>query len=185
MAAVFPIVSLCGSAGALSSYIEFLRIMPPNSGMAFVILTHRRLGNPCWLVQILPRVTQMPVEEIEDGTVLHPDCVYVIPAGYDLTLDGEAFSLAPASVSHGWPNTFDLFLSSVARWTLKRSITVILSGESNDGSAALAELTATGGTNYAQADARFSGMSDSAIRTGKVDFVGSPAEIGAAISAIA
>jgi two-component system, chemotaxis family, CheB/CheR fusion protein len=182
MASEFRIVSLCGSAGALSSYIQFLQLIPRNCGMAFVVLTHRRMGNPSLLVRILSGVTHMRVEEIENGTVLRPDCVYVIPAGQDLTTDGYAFRLAPASVRYGWLNTFDLFLLSVARKTFKRALTVIFSGDARDGSAALAELRVSGGTNYAEADAEFSSMPRSAILTGNVDFVGSPAEIAAAIS---
>jgi two-component system, chemotaxis family, CheB/CheR fusion protein len=184
MAADFRIVSLCGSVGALRSYVELLRLIPQRTGMAFVILTHRRSGNPCWLVPILSRVTHMQVQEIESGMVLEPDCVYVIPSGKDLTTDGTAFSLAPASVSHGRLNTFDLFLRSLARTTFRRAITVILSGNARDGSAALAELRASGGRNYAEAQAEFSGMPSSAIQTGEVDFVGSPAEIAAAISSL-
>jgi len=182
MAADFRIVTLCGSAGALPSYSQFLQLVPQDCGMAFVVLTHRRNG-PCWLVPILSRITSMPVEEIESGTILRPNHVYVIPVGKDLTTDGRAFWLAPTTVRYGLPNTFDLFLSSVARWTRKRAVTVILSGEASDGSAALAELRASGGINYVEGDARFSSMPDSAIRTGKVDFVGSPAEIAAAIFA--
>lgn len=183
MAADFRIVSLCGSAGALSPYIEFLRHIPRRSGMAFVVLTHRRLGNSCRLVEILTRVTDMRVEEIKSGTVLCPNCVYVIPAGKDLTTDGSVFCLAPASVRYGRCNTFDLFLFSVARKTLKRAITIILSGHAQDGSAALAELRMSGGTNYAQSNAEYSSMPRSAIRTGNIDFSGTPAEIAAAIAA--
>lgn len=185
MAGNFRIVSLCGSAGALSSYIEFLQLMPMDCGMSFVVLTHRRSGSPCWLVHILSRATHMRVKEIENGTVLHPNCVYVIPSGKDLTTDGKAFWLAPASVKYGRRNTFDLFLSSVARKTLKRAITVIFSGQARDGSDALAELRMSGGTNYAQTNAEHSSMPCSAIRTGNIDFAGTPAEIAAAIFALA
>lgn len=181
MAADFQIVSLCGSAGALPAYIEFLQFIPRNCGMAFVVPTHRRTGNPCQLVQILSRVTDMQVEEIENGMALEPNRVYVIPVGKDLTTDGKAFLLVPASVTYGWLNTFDIFLRSIARSTLGRAITVILSGDAQDGSAALAELRLSGGVNYVQANAEISSMPRSAVRTSKVDFIGSPAEIAMAI----
>lgn len=63
MATDFRIVSLCGSAGALQAYVEIIRAVPIDSGMAFVVLTHRRIESPCWLVQILSRETGMHVEE--------------------------------------------------------------------------------------------------------------------------
>lgn len=173
----FRIVTLCGSAGALSAYVEILRAVPAHSGMAFVVLTHRRIETPCWLVQILSHETGMHVEEIADGMVLHPDSVYIGPAGMDLTTDGDALWLAPASKLKGWPNTFDLFLNSVAQNTLGRAVTVILSGQAKDGSAALELLKTNGGMNYAQSDASSDSMPRSAIATGNVDYVGSPGEI--------
>ena len=104
MSTEFRIVSLCGSAGALPAYIEILKAMPVDSGMAFVVLTHRRMGTPCWLVDILSRVTRMKVGEIAEGCIFKPNQVYVIPAGEDLTIDGETFSLVPAATVNGWPD---------------------------------------------------------------------------------
>jgi two-component system, chemotaxis family, protein-glutamate methylesterase/glutaminase len=177
----FRIVSLCGSAGALSAYMKIIHAVPTDSGMAFIVLTHRRMEYPCWLVQILSNQTRMHVEEIVDGTILQPNSVYVIPAGKDLTTDGEVFWLAPASKIKGWPNTFDLFLNSMAQNALGRAVTVILSGLAKDGSAALEMLKTSGGMNYAQANASSQSMPRSAIATGNIDFVGSPEEIVAAI----
>jgi two-component system CheB/CheR fusion protein len=151
--------------------------------MAFVVLTRRRIGNPCWLVPILSNITHMQVKEIVNGMVLQPNCVHVIPAGNDLTTDGEAFWLAPAPIRYGGRSTFDLFLRSLARSTLKRATTVVLSGAAEDGSAVLAELRVGGGMNYAQAGAEYPSMPRSAIRTGEIDFIGSPAEIATAIIA--
>ena len=181
MSTEFRIVSLCGSAGALPAYIEILKAMPVDSGMAFVVLTHRRMGMPCWLVDILSRVTRMQVGEIAEGCIFKPNQVYVIPAGEDLTTDGETFSLVPATTVSGWPDAFDIYLESVARTTHLRAVTVILSGMSEDGSAALKHLRKSGGLNYAQADAPSRGMPESAVRTGMVDYVGSPEEIAAVI----
>lgn len=181
MAPDFRIVSLCGSAGALSAYVEILRAVPVDSGMAFVVLTHRRIENPCCLVQILSHETRMHVQMIADGMILRPDCVYIGPAGMDLTTDGEALWLAPASKLRGWPNTFDIFLNSVAQSMLDRAVTVILSGMAKDGSAALEVLKTNGGMNYAQVNASSISMPQSAMATGQVDYMGSPAEIMAAI----
>jgi len=181
MAATFQIVSLCGSAGALDAYVEILRAATADSGMAFVILTHRRAGTPSRLLEILSRVTSMPVVEIEDGTVLKPNRVYLCPAGMDVTIDGEAFQVVPSVKSFGWPNTFDLYLRSVALETRDRAIVVILSGMSADGSAPLKELKASGGKIYAQTDATAGWMPQNAINTGNVDFKGTPAQIIASI----
>jgi chemotaxis response regulator CheB len=181
MSAKFKIVSLCGSAGALSAYIAFLKAMPVDSGMTFVVLTHRRIDTPCWLVEIFSRITTMPVEEIVDGSTFEPNRIYVIPAGQDLTIDGDAFRLVPARTVWGWPDGFDIYLESVARTTNRRALTVILSGLATDGSAFLRKLRQSGGLNYAQNDAPTPEMPNSAIQTGMIDYAGSSEQIAAVI----
>jgi two-component system CheB/CheR fusion protein len=181
MSARFRIVTLCGSLGALPAYIEFLREIPADSGMAFVVLTHRRKDTPCWLVDILSRITPMLVEEIVNGTTFEPNRVYVMPAGQDLTIDGLRFCLVPATIARGWPNAFDIYLRSVAVTTYQRALTVILSGMAKDGSASLEGLRDSGGINYAQFGGVSPSMPKSAIETGMVDYIGTAMEIAKAI----
>jgi two-component system, chemotaxis family, CheB/CheR fusion protein len=180
----FRIVTLCGSKGALSAYIKILALVPRDSGMVFVVLTHRRASRPCNLVGILSTITEMPVQEIKNFSVLLPDHVYVIPPGKDLTTDGAVFRLAPTSITYGWPNGFDLFLTSLAENTHGRSVTIILSGMAEDGSAALGKLRLNGGLAFAQSDAEVSSMPARAVRTGNVDYFCSAADIGVLISAL-
>jgi len=177
----FRIVSLCGSAGALEAFIEFLKVIPRDSGMTFVVLTHRRDVGPSYLVEILSRATPMRVEVIKDGCMLRPNRVYVTPAAKDVTTDGISFSLAEPHITRGLPNTFDIWLSSVGDTAGRPAATVILSGMASDGSASLAKLKGCGGSNYAQYDAATPEMPQAAIDTGMIDYIGSAAEIAVAI----
>lgn len=180
--AQFRIVTLCGSSGALTAYVEILHSMAVDTGMAFVVLTHRRDSKRGrYLIEILSRATPMHVEEILDGTIIQPNRVYTNPPGQEVTTDGDTFWLDPLTRMRGLPNTFDIFLASVAQNTRDRAITVILSGLAQDGSDALESLQNSGGCNYAQRNAECASMPDSAISTGFVDCVGTPAEIVAAI----
>ncbi len=181
----FRVVCLCGSAGALSAYIEILRDMPIDTGMAFLVLTHRRVDRPCWLPEIIARTTRMSVQQVEDGTVFIPNHIYVMPPGTSMTTDGSALALAPGSPLLGWPHTFDIFLRSLAQSTHRRAVAVILSGMAGDGSAALDAIRTSGGVTFAQTGAAYSSMPDSAIETGKVDFSGSASEISARIASLA
>src|SRR5262249_44973469 len=180
----FPIVALCGSKGALSAYIQILQTVPPDSGMAFVVLTHRRAGRACHLVELISAVTGMPVEEIKNGSVLLPNHVYVIPAGKDLTTDGTVFRLSPMSTVYGSPDGFNIFLNSLGQNTHRRAVTVILSGMADDGSAALGVLRLNGGLTFAQTDAEVSSMPTSAIATGNVDYGCSAPDIGVLIATL-
>ena len=63
----FRVVCLGGSAGGLQAYMDILRSLPANTGMAFVIAPHRALENAHLLPQLLSTVTKMPVLEVEQG----------------------------------------------------------------------------------------------------------------------
>src|SRR5512132_3672975 len=80
----FPIVGIGASAGGLEAFTEFLRRMPADSGMAFVLIQHLDPTHPSALAETLARSVQIPVQEIDDGMPLEPDHVYVIPANADV-----------------------------------------------------------------------------------------------------
>lgn len=82
----FPIVGIGASVGGLVALEQLLPHMPPNSGMAFVVVQHldpHREGMP---VELLQRRTIMPVVEAQDQMRVEPDHVYVIPPGSDLAV---------------------------------------------------------------------------------------------------
>jgi two-component system CheB/CheR fusion protein len=159
-------------------------MVPHDSGMAFVVLTHRRAGSTSLLVELLSSATKMPVQQIKNHSRLLPNRVYVIPAGKDLTTNGFVFRLVPMSNVRRWPDGFDIFLTSLAKNTNNRAVTIILSGKASDGSAALGELRHHGGVAFAQSDAIVSSMPANAVATGNIDYFCSAANIGALVSAL-
>src|SRR5690242_3531213 len=75
----FPVVAIGASAGGLEAFTELLRGLPADTGMAFVLIQHLSPDHESMLARLLSRETAMPVSEVEDGTVLAPNQVYVIP----------------------------------------------------------------------------------------------------------
>jgi chemotaxis response regulator CheB len=49
----FRIVTLCESAGALNAYLQVLKTLPHDSGMEFVVLTHRPACSTSQPVEVL------------------------------------------------------------------------------------------------------------------------------------
>jgi len=174
----FRVVCLGGSAGGLEAYMAILRHMPADTGMAFVIAPHRSSENSGLLPQILASVTTMPVIEVQDGMILAPNRVYIMPPHLEMTVKNDQFSLQPPRKPFGWPITISVFLLSLAEAYGQRAIAVILSGLDHDGSTALKPIKAAGGTTFAQSNAAFSDMPHNAVETGHVDFILSPVEIG-------
>jgi two-component system CheB/CheR fusion protein len=177
----FRVVCLAGSAGGLEAYKDILRHMPAATGMAFVLAAHRGLEKASLLPQVLASVTTMALIEVEEGMLLEPNHIYLMPPHTEMTVKNEKFALQPPRKSHGWPTTISLFLISLAEAYGQRAIAVILSGAGHDGSSALQAFKAAGGVTFAQSDAQFSDMPLNAVETGYVDFTLSSTEIAKAL----
>jgi len=182
----FPVVCVGGSAGGLDAYIRLLRNLPPDLGVAIVIVNHLRTV-ATRLHEILPRFTAMPVELITERLLIQPNHVFIIPAQRDLhVLNGE-FRLKPISKPRGWPDVITVFLRSLTKHWDGKLVAVIVSGYDGDGAAALCGIKEVGGITMAQKleTAGQPDMPESAIESGCVDFVLSPEEIAHKLSRIA
>jgi two-component system CheB/CheR fusion protein len=73
------VVGIGASAGGLQAYTELLESLPPNTGMAFVIVQHLAAEHESLLATLLSRATPMPVVEVHDEPRVEPNCIYVIP----------------------------------------------------------------------------------------------------------
>ncbi len=182
----FPVVGVGASAGGLEAFTQMLGALPVDTGMAFVLVQHLAPKHASLLASLLSRTTAMPVAEIADGVRVEPDHVYVIPPDCDLVMAGGCLELIPREAPRGQHHPIDLFLRSLAAERRERAIGVILSGNATDGTLGLQEVKAEGGITFAQdGTAQQGSMPRSAVATGCVDFVLSPAAIGREIGRIA
>jgi two-component system CheB/CheR fusion protein len=169
----FPTVGIGASAGGLEALENFLRHVPRNSGMAFVIVQHLDPTRTGIMAELLQRATGMKVIQVKDRTRVQPNCVYVIPPNKDMSiLHGVLHLLEPAS-PRGLRLPIDLFLRSLAQDQKEHSIGVILSGMGSDGTLGLRAIKEKGGLVLVQdpATAKFDGMPRSAINSGLSDIV--------------
>jgi chemotaxis response regulator CheB len=174
----FPIVCVGGSAGGLDAYIQLLQSLPPDMGVAIVIVNHIT-SMPTHLHEVLPRFTSMPVDLITDRLVIEPNHVFIIPENRDLHVANGAFRLMPISKPRGWPDVITVFLHSLADYWEGKIIAVIVSGYDGDGAAALRGIKDVGGITIAQKldTAKQPDMPESAIESGFIDLVLSPKDI--------
>jgi two-component system, chemotaxis family, CheB/CheR fusion protein len=172
-----PIVGIGASAGGLEALELFLRNVPPNSGLAFVIVQHLDPTQKSSMVELLQRNTAMKVLRVEDRTPVQPACVYVIPPNKDMSILHGTLYLLERNVTHGISLPIDHFFRSLADDQQDRSIGVILSGMGSDGTLGLRAIKEKGGVSLVQepASAKFDSMPKSARDAGLADFV-APAE---------
>lgn len=183
--AAFPIVGIGASAGGLAALEQFLSHVPPQCGMAIVVVQHRDPHSEGMLVELLQRQTPMPVVQAQDQMPVEPDHVYVIPPGWDLSLMHGVLHLFEPTEARGLRQPIDFFFKSLADDRQHNSIGVILSGMGSDGTIGLRAIRQAGGASFAQApaSAQFDSMPRSAIDADVVDAVAPAEELPAKVIA--
>lgn len=90
----FFIVAIGASAGGLQSLESFFATIPTDTAAAFVVVQHLSPNFRSLTPDILQRHTDLPIQVMEEGNLVHPQQVYVLPAGYTATLDGRRLRLS-------------------------------------------------------------------------------------------
>jgi two-component system, chemotaxis family, CheB/CheR fusion protein len=178
------VVGIGASAGGLNAFTALLGALPPDTGMAFVVVQHLAPSHESALATLLSRVTQMPVIEVQDDPRMEPNTIYVIPPNKSLIMEDGHLGLEdrPAGVHLA----VDIFFEALAKSHGPRAIGVVLSGSGSDGMKGVAAIKAAGGITFAQdGSAQHSSMPQGAVSTGCVDLVLPPEGIAAELAKLA
>ena len=170
----FAVVGVGASAGGLEAFGEFLKLMSPKSGMAFVFILHLPPDHHSLVAEVLSRHTQMRVMEAADGMQVEPDHVYVIAPAHVLTIkDGRLHWGPRLGGSRAANRPVDDFFKSLAQEQRERAIAIIMSGMGSNGSAGTQAIKAVGGMCIAQdpESAQFPSMPRHLIDAGYADFI--------------
>ena len=182
----FHIVAIGASAGGLESLERLFSGLPPDTGLAFVVLQHLSPDFKSLMDELLSRRTQMRIRLAEDGMAVEPNHVYLLPPMKEMIIRQRRLLLNDKDPRHGLALPIDLFFRSLAQDAGARAVGVVLSGSGSDGSRGVQEISRAGGTVLCQTPdtAQFNGMPLSAMRTGHVDHVLPPEEIAVALAAL-
>ncbi|MFZ4524149.1 MAG: chemotaxis protein CheB [Chlorobium sp.] len=169
----FPIVGIGASAGGLEALEIFLKKIPAKCGVAFVIVQHLDPSRKDMMVELLQRVTALPVVQVIDRLKIEPDHVYIIPPNRDMSLLHGILHLLEPLGHRGLRLPVDFFFRSLADDLQEQSIGVILSGMGSDGSLGLRAIKEKGGGIFVQepSSSKFDGMPRSAIDLCPVDVI--------------
>lgn len=181
--ALFPIIGIGASAGGLEALEAFLTRVPADSGAAYIVVQHLDPTHKDMLVELLQRVSHLPVLQVTDGIEVKPDHCYIIPPNRDMSILHGTLHLLPQVQKRGLTLPIDFFLRSLAEDQHERAIAVILSGMGADGTLGVRAIKEHEGAVFVQAldSARFDGMPRSAIETGLADVVAPIEELPARI----
>lgn len=166
-------VGIGASAGGLEAIESFFTNMPANSSMAFIVVQHLSPDYKSLMVELLSKKTPMPVHRAEDGMLVRPNNVYLIPPKKNLTIFHGALLLSEQDHTKGINLPIDVFLRSLAEDQAEKAVAIILSGTGSDGMRGVRTVKECGGIVMVQDEesAKFDGMPRAAISTGLADFI--------------
>jgi two-component system CheB/CheR fusion protein len=180
------LVGIGASAGGLEALSALISALPANLGLSYVVIQHLSPTHRSMMVQLLGRETAMAVRDVENGLQPEPNVVYVAPASHNVTVAEGRLHLSEAKRDAVPKPSVNVFFSSLAAEKGEDAIGVVLSGTGSDGTAGIREIKAAGGFTFAQdpASAKYSGMPQSAIESGCVDWTLTPEGIAVEIARI-
>ena len=167
------IVGIGASAGGFDAIRELLRAIPPDSGLAFVVIQHLDPTRESLAAELLGKISAMAVAQAAEGVRVEPDHVYTNPPGQDILIRHGKLHLAPPDARRSARLPIDRFFRSLGDDQHERAIGIILSGNGADGAVGFRSIVREGGLVLAQQPetAQFDGMPRSAITTGLVSAV--------------
>ncbi len=162
------IVGIGASAGGFDAIREFLRTMPADAGLAFVVIQHLDPGRKSHASELLGKCTSMPVVQAEEGMRVEPNHVYTNPPDKYVLIRGGTLYLAVPEPRRDRRLSIDHFFHALGADQHERAIGIILSGSGADGAVGLRSIVREGGLVIVQQPetAQFDGMPRSAINTG-------------------
>jgi len=172
-------VGIGASAGGFEALEVFFGRMPPESGMAFIVVMHQPLHYVSLLPELLGRCTTMRVLAAADGMTIAPNSVYIAPASAYLSIrHATLYHLEPpAGASLHLP--IDTLFRALADDQEAQAVCIVLSGTGTDGTVGLRAIKGAGGMSMVQdvQSAKYDGMLRSALATGLVDYVLPPSDM--------
>ena len=186
-ALMYPVVGFGASAGGLQAFREVLENLDPNTGMAYVLVTHLAPDQRSFMSEIVERYTHMPVLSVEDGQRPAQNHLYVLQPNQAVTIREGLFRVEARPSGERIPRTIDKFFYSLASDQKNHAIGVVLSGADSDGALGLKAIKGEGGIALVQSPdtAQHSGMPRSSIASDHVDLVLPPAEIAVELGRLA
>jgi two-component system CheB/CheR fusion protein len=179
------IVGIGASAGGFEAYSQFFAQLPPDTGMAFIVVQHLDPVHASILPELLAKMTRMSVKQVTEAMTIKANEVYVISPNTDIAVSHGSLKITTRGDKRPFM-TIDHLLRSLAEDQKDRAVGLLFSGTSSDGALGIEAIKHAGGITFAQDEgsARYSFMPKAAIATGCVDFILNPGDMAQELAKI-
>jgi two-component system CheB/CheR fusion protein len=161
----FYIAAIGVSAGGMEPLHAFFSQIPPDSGIAFVVIPHLNRDYVSIADKLLAKHTTMPVWWASQGQEVKPNCIYMLPINKMMTIENGYLQLQDRQVLDLSNWAVNIFFKSLAKGEKAYAIGIILSGAGSDGTQGAIAIHNEQGLVMVQdpQTAEFTGMPESAI----------------------
>ncbi len=168
-----PVVGIGASAGGLEAFETFVKALPDDFGIAYVLVVHLDPSHPSILPEIIQKKTKMKVSQVTDNMKIMPNQVFIIPPNRDLAIFKGRLKLLEFQTPRGMKLPIDTFFRSLAEDQGNKATAIILSGTGTDGTLGIRAIKGEAGMVIVQdpKSAKYDGMPQSAIASGLADYI--------------
>lgn len=180
------VVGIGSSAGGLEALQIMFANLPEIANCSYVIAQHLSPTHRSMMVDLLSRITNIPVIGVKNGMIIKAKTIYMTPENTDIYISDGKLYLKSIEQAFGPKPSVNTLFGTLAADFKEKAIGVILSGTGSDGAYGVRAIKAEGGITIAQSPntAKYDGMPLSAINTGKVDLVASIDKMSSEIESI-
>jgi two-component system, chemotaxis family, CheB/CheR fusion protein len=179
------IVGIGASAGGLEALEQLFDALPPDTGMAFVVVQHLSPDFRSLMDELISRHSEMPVVIAEDNMPVRANHIYLMPPRKQMIIRDRHLVLTDKE-PQAFTLPIDTFFRSLAQDIGEQAVAIVLSGSGSDGSRGVVEIKRAGGLVLAEtaASAKFDSMPLSAAATGVVDHTHAPRDLARVLCGI-
>jgi len=124
-------IAIGASAGGMEA-IHTLFDHTLTDAVSYVIIQHLSPNYKSFMAELLVKHSKLKIFKVESGMEVVSNCVYVLPEGKNMTIEGGKLMLTDRVEST--PNSaIDIFFNSLAEDQGNKSIGIVLSGNGSDG----------------------------------------------------
>jgi two-component system, chemotaxis family, CheB/CheR fusion protein len=180
------IVGIGASAGGLEALEQLFDALPPDTGMAFVVVQHLSPDFRSLMDELIARHSEMPVVVAGNNMPVYANHIYLMPPRKQMIIRDRHLVLTDKE-PQAFTLPIDTFLRSLAQDVGEQAVAVVLSGSGSDGSRGVVEIKRAGGLVLAEtaASAKFDSMPLSAAATGVVDHCHPPRDLARVLCGLA
>ena len=180
------IVGIGASAGGLEALEQLFDALPPDTGMAFVVVQHLSPDFRSLMDELISRHSEMPVLVAEDNMPVRANHIYLMPPRKQMIIRDRHLVLTDKE-PQAFTLPIDTFFRSLAQDVGEQAVAIVLSGSGSDGSRGVVEIKRAGGLVLAEtaASAKFDSMPLSAAATGAVDHSYPPCDLARVLCGLA